>query len=102
VRQWDNARADVIPFLDYDLEIRRVRVNHERDRKPQRPLLRGGQGPAANSHPRERAALKCMYLVTRSLDPTGNGRARWTSMHRGQRQNVSKLRWWRGVVSGPG
>ena len=22
-------------------------------------------------------ALKCLYLVTRSLDPTGSGRARW-------------------------
>jgi hypothetical protein len=22
-------------------------------------------------------AMKCLYLVTRSLDPTGRGRARW-------------------------
>jgi len=28
--------------------------------------------------PTEQAALKCLYLVTRSLDPTGTGRARWT------------------------
>ncbi|MBF6078039.1 IS256 family transposase, partial [Nocardia beijingensis] len=28
--------------------------------------------------PTEQAALKCLYLVTRSLDPTGAGRARWT------------------------
>jgi transposase-like protein len=28
--------------------------------------------------PSEQAALKCLYLVTRSLDPTGAGRARWT------------------------
>ena len=27
--------------------------------------------------PSEQAALKCLYLVTRSLDPTGTGRARW-------------------------
>jgi len=26
----------------------------------------------------EDPALKCLYLVTRSLDPTGRGRARWT------------------------
>ena len=26
-----------------------------------------------------RAALKCLYLVTRSLDPTGRGRARWVT-----------------------
>jgi putative transposase len=23
--------------------------------------------------------LKCLYLVTRSLDPTGAGRAKWTA-----------------------
>jgi putative transposase len=27
---------------------------------------------------RIRPALKCLYLVTRSLDPTGTGRTRWT------------------------
>jgi len=27
--------------------------------------------------PTEQAALKCLYLVTRSLDPTGRGKARW-------------------------
>ena len=25
----------------------------------------------------EQAAMKCLYLVTRSLDPTGTGAARW-------------------------
>ncbi len=25
----------------------------------------------------EQAALKCLYLVTRSLDPTGMGQVRW-------------------------
>jgi hypothetical protein len=28
--------------------------------------------------PTEQAAMKCLYLVTRSLDPTGAGRTRWT------------------------
>lgn len=32
-----------------------------------------------NNSPPKQAALKCLYLVTRSLDPTGVGRARWTS-----------------------
>src|SRR5262249_7347198 len=27
--------------------------------------------------PTDQAAMKCLYLVTRSLDPTGRGRARW-------------------------
>ena len=35
--------------------------------------------PWARGHfPSEQAALKCLYLVTRSLDPTGAGRTRWT------------------------
>ena len=33
---------------------------------------------ARGHFPTEQAALKCLYLVTRSLDPTGHGRARWT------------------------
>jgi transposase-like protein len=32
---------------------------------------------ARGHFPSEQAALKCLYLVTRSLDPTGVGRARW-------------------------
>lgn len=32
---------------------------------------------ARRHFPAEQAALKCLYLVTRSLDPTGRGRARW-------------------------
>jgi putative transposase len=27
----------------------------------------------------EQAAIKCLYLVTRSLDRTGDGRTRWTT-----------------------
>jgi putative transposase len=33
---------------------------------------------ARGHFPTEQAAMKCLYLVTRSLDPTGQGRARWT------------------------
>ena len=32
---------------------------------------------ARGHFPTEQAALKCLYLATRSLDPTGRGRARW-------------------------
>jgi putative transposase len=32
---------------------------------------------ARGHFPTEQAALKCLYLVTRSLDPAGRGRARW-------------------------
>src|SRR4249919_1831066 len=29
--------------------------------------------------PNEQAAMKCLYLTTRSMDPTGKGRARWVT-----------------------
>jgi putative transposase len=32
---------------------------------------------ARGHFPTEQAAVKCLYLVTRSLDPTGTGRTRW-------------------------
>ncbi len=39
----------------------------------------GWRAIRARGHfPTEQAAMKCLYLVTRSLDPTGTGRARWT------------------------
>ena len=34
---------------------------------------------ARGHFPTEQAALKCLYLVTRSLDPTGTGRTRWAT-----------------------
>lgn len=33
---------------------------------------------ARGHFPSEQAALKTLYLVTSSLDPTGTGQARWT------------------------
>ena len=33
---------------------------------------------ARGHFPTEQAAMKCLYLVTRSLDPTGTGSTRWT------------------------
>ena len=33
---------------------------------------------ARGHFPSEQAVLKCLYLVTRSLDPPGTGRTRWT------------------------
>lgn len=32
---------------------------------------------ARGHFPNEQAALKCLYLVTRSLNPTSGGRAHW-------------------------
>jgi putative transposase len=47
----------------------------QRDREPERPLPAGGQGQG--HFPTGQAAINCLYLVTRSLDPTGDGRTRW-------------------------
>jgi len=42
----------------------------------QRPLE--SKIKARGHFPNEQAALKCLYLVTRSLDAAGTGRTRWT------------------------
>ena len=76
IRLWDNAWAEFIPFLDYDLEIRRVICSTNAIESLNARYRRAIK--ARGHFPSEQAALKCLYLVTRSLDPTGRGRARWT------------------------
>jgi hypothetical protein len=43
------------------------------------PGTGGPGGPTGTSRLMSRAALKCLCLVSRSLDPTGRGRARWVT-----------------------
>jgi putative transposase len=76
IRLWDNAWAEFIPFLDYDLEIRTVICSTNAIESLNARYRRAIK--ARGHFPTEQAALKCLYLVTRSLDPTGQGRARWT------------------------
>jgi putative transposase len=75
VRLWDNAWAEFIPFLDYDIEIRRVLSTTNAIESLNARYRRAVK--ARGHFPSEQAALKCLYLVTRSLDPTGRGQARW-------------------------
>ena len=75
VRLWDNAWDEFIPFLDYDLEIRRVLCSTNAIESLNARYRRAVK--ARGHFPSEQAALKCLYLVTRSLDPTGRGRQRW-------------------------
>jgi len=77
IRLWRNAWAEFVPFLSYSPEIRRVIYStnaiesmHARFRRAVR--VRG-------HFPNEQAALKCLYLTIRSLDPTGRGRKRWSN-----------------------
>jgi putative transposase len=64
-------------FLDYDLEIRRVLCSTNAIESLNARYRRAIK--ARGHFPSEQAALKCLYLVTRSLDPTGRGRARWAT-----------------------
>jgi transposase-like protein len=76
-RLWRNAWTEFVPFLDYDVEIRRVICStnaiESRNARYRRAVRARGH------FPNDAAALKCLYLVIRSLDPTGQGRARWAT-----------------------
>ncbi len=76
IRLWDNAWPEFIPFLDYDVEIRQVLCSTNAIESLNACYRRAVR--ARGHFPTEQAALKCLYLVTRSLDPTGTGRTRWT------------------------
>lgn len=73
---WTRAWAEFVPFLDYDVEIRRVICSTNAIESLNARYRRAIR--ARGHFPTEQAALKCLYLVTRSLDPTGKGRARWS------------------------
>jgi transposase-like protein len=72
---WRNAWSEFIPFLDYDVEIRRFICStsaiESLNARYRRAVRARGHFPTAQ------AALKCLDLVTRSLDPAGRGRSRW-------------------------
>lgn len=75
IKLWRSAWSEFIPFLDYDVEIRRVICSTNAIESLNARYRRATK--ARGHFPTEQAALKCLYLVTRSLDPTGKGRARW-------------------------
>jgi putative transposase len=75
VRLWESAWEQFIPFLDYDIEIRTVLCSTNAIESLNARYRRAVK--ARGHFPSEQAAIKCLYLVTRSLDPTGTGRARW-------------------------
>jgi len=72
---WENAWEELIPFLDYDVEIRRVICSTNAIESINARYRRAVR--ARGHFPNDTAALKCLYLVTRALDPTGRGKARW-------------------------
>ena len=68
IRLWENAWDEFIPFLDYDVEIRSVICSTNAIESLNARYRRAVR--ARGHFPTEQAAMKCLYLVTRSLDPT--------------------------------
>ena len=75
VRLWESAWAEFVPFLAYDVEVRRVICSTNAIESLNARLRRAVR--ARGHFPNEQAAVKCLYLTLRSLDPTGRGQARW-------------------------
>ena len=74
-RLWENAWSEFVPFLDYDVEIRKIICSTNAIESLNARYRRAVRVRVIN----EQAALKCLYLTTWSLDPTGKGRARWAT-----------------------
>ena len=65
-----------MPFLTFDTAIRKVVCSTNAIESVNARIRRAV--PARGHFPNEAAALKCVYLAVMSLDPTGQGRRRWT------------------------
>ena len=75
IKLWRSVWEEFIPFLDYDVEIRKIICSTNAVESLNRRYRRAVR--ARGHFPTDQAALKCLYLVTRSLDPTGRGKTRW-------------------------
>jgi len=72
---WSNAWTEFVPFLDYPPDIRRVIYSTNAIESLNARFRRATR--ARGHFPNEQAAMKCLYMVVRSLDPTGTGQERW-------------------------
>jgi putative transposase len=77
VRLWQNAWSDFVPFLSFDPRIRTIISTTNAIESLNARFRRAVR--ARGHFPTEQAALKCLYMVIISLDPTGHGRRRWTN-----------------------
>lgn len=75
VKLWQDAWAEFVPFLSFDVEIRRVICSTNAIESVNARIRRAVK--ARGHFPNEQAALKCVYMAIMSLDPTGKGRKRW-------------------------
>lgn len=76
VRLWERAWAEFVPFLQFDVEIRKIVCTTNAIESVNARIRKAVR--ARGHFPTEQAALKCVYLAVMSLDPTGNGAKRWT------------------------
>ncbi|BCJ55907.1 IS256 family transposase [Actinoplanes sp. NBRC 14428] len=76
VKLWENAWAEFVPFLAFDVEIRKVICSTNAIESVNARIRKAVR--ARGHFPNEQAALKCVYMALMSLDPTGAGRKRWT------------------------
>ena len=81
VRLWSDAWAEFVPFLQFDVEIRRVVCTTNAIESVNARIRKAVK--ARGHFPNEQSALKCVYLAVMALDPTGQGRARWTQRWKG-------------------
>jgi len=77
VKLWENAWAEFVPFLRFDREIRTLICTTNAIESLNARFRRSVK--ARGHFPTEQAALKHLYLVIISLDPTGRGRQRWSN-----------------------
>jgi putative transposase len=77
IRLWTNAWAEMVPFLAFDTEIRKIVCTTNAIESLNARFRRAVN--ARGHFPTDQAALKVLYLAVVSLDPTGKGRQRWTN-----------------------
>jgi len=77
VKLWESAWAEFVPFLGFDKEIRTLICTTNAIESLNARFRRSVK--ARGHFPTEQAALKHLYLVIISLDPTGRGRKRWSN-----------------------
>jgi putative transposase len=77
IKLWENAWPEFTPFLAFDREIRTMITTTNAIESLNARFRRSVK--ARGHFPTEQAALKHLYLVVISLDPTGRGRQRWSN-----------------------
>jgi putative transposase len=71
VKLWSDAWAEFVPFLAFDVEIRKVICSTNAIESVNARIRKAVR--ARGHFPNETAALKCVYMALMSLDPDRHG-----------------------------